>query len=82
MPRPPFKLAPPITTAAIASSSHDIPIFGDPKFVLEATIIAAVAAKAPEIAYTKNLYLLTLIPDNRDASSLLPIAIIKRPNTL
>jgi len=57
LPLPPFKLAPPITMAAMASSSQAIPIFGDPKLVLEATITAAVAAKAPEIAYTKNLYL-------------------------
>ncbi len=40
VPRPPFRLAPPITTAAMESSSYPSPTFGEPTLVLAPTTMA------------------------------------------
>ena len=49
-PRPPFKLAPPITHAAIASNSNPSPMIGVPIAVLDEAIIPASPEHRPDIA--------------------------------
>ena len=49
VPRPPKKLAPPMITAAIASSSAPIPAFGNPAPVRPAMRSPASPAKNPDI---------------------------------
>lgn len=49
-PIPPLKLAPPITQAAIQSSSNPFPTAGEPIPVLAHAIIPPIAEQNPEIA--------------------------------
>src|SRR5215470_14347375 len=48
-PRPPYKLAPPITTAAIASSSSPVPATGSMDMTWAEAKVIATADKPPEI---------------------------------
>ena len=65
VPRPPKKLAPPIMTAAIASSSDCKPALGYAEPVLPARISAPIPDKKPHKVYTRTKILLTLIPAAR-----------------
>ena len=79
VPLPPKKLAPPIITAAMASSSDCKPAFGYPVLVLPTRIMAPMPDKKPHRVYTRTKILLTLIPAARAASGLPPIAKIHFP---
>jgi hypothetical protein len=48
LPRPPSRLVPPITTAAMAGSTYCVPTVGDPDPVCTAKASPAAAAKKPE----------------------------------
>src|SRR6266540_3594811 len=74
VPSPPSKLVPPITVAAIASNSYDIPAMGCAEFNRAVSRIAAKPLNNPAIPYTIVLYSLTLMPDSNAASSLPPMA--------
>ena len=74
LPFPPDKLVPPITTAAIASSSYETPACGKPADTRDDKIIAAKPDNKPHIVYTKIFTFFTLIPDTKAACSLPPIA--------
>ncbi len=49
-PRPPTRIAPPMTTAEIESQSKPVPASGSPEPVRVATAIPASAAKKPQSA--------------------------------
>ena len=48
-PRPPERLAPPMTTAAMASSSMALPVKGSADRICPTEKVTATAASAPEI---------------------------------
>ncbi len=79
-PRPPKRLVPPMTAAAMAFISRSPP----PAPWLAAAILEArktppTAAKVPAMAKTEMRTAVTLIPARRDASTLPPSAKILRP---
>ena len=74
VPLPPKKLAPPIITAAIASSSDCNPAFGYAEFVLPAKINPPIPARNPHRVYTIINILFTLIPAALAAPGFPPIA--------
>lgn len=55
-PRPPDKLQPPNTTAAIASNSYPVPAVGCAEERRATSMLPAKAANAPQRAYTVILY--------------------------
>ena len=74
VPRPPIRLVPPITHAAIASSSISVPASGDALPTLPVCSSDAIPTSAPRRANAARMYRRELIPDRRAASGLLPIA--------
>src|SRR5580658_7607156 len=80
LPRPPIRLVPPTTTAAIdSSSSSPVPVWGEPDEKRAMYKKPTMAAQPPLIIYTIVLTRATLIPARRAASSLPPIAKTYRP---
>jgi hypothetical protein len=73
-PRPPYKLAPPITTAAIASSSSPVPPSGSIDMTWAEAKVIATADNPPEMTYGRMLKASTFRPAVRAASRLEPIA--------
>ncbi len=67
-PRPPIRLVPPITQAAIAESSNPIAALGSAVPSRDVCISAATPHNRPLIANTANRYGRSRIPDNRTAS--------------
>src|SRR5918992_1086281 len=82
MPLPPARLAPPITHAAIASSSKATPTLGCAIPTREARITPASPAQKPLMTYASTRWRGTLIPASRTASLLPPIATVARPGAL
>ena len=74
VPRPPISEAPPITQAAMASSSLSVPASGDALPTLAVKINAAAPDKAPSRANTFSMLRLLLMPESRAASALPPMA--------
>ena len=74
LPMPPARLVPPITQAAMASSSAMLPAEGEPAPRRELRINPAIATIRPLMANTASLVRSTLIPDKRAASRLPPMA--------
>lgn len=74
LPMPPARLVPPMTQAAMASSSAILPAEGDPAPSRELRISPAMATIRPLMANTASLVRSTLIPDRRAASRLPPMA--------
>ena len=72
-PVPPLKLIPPITQAAIASSSLFNPVDGTADANLAVFIIPANAAIIPFTVKTKNIYFFIFIPEYLQASAFPPI---------
>ena len=72
-PVPPLKLIPPITHAAMASSSLFNPVDGTADANLAVFIIPAKAAMIPFTVKTKNIYFLISIPEYLQASAFPPI---------
>ena len=60
-PTPPYRLPPPITTAAIASNNMPIPTLGEHPFILAASSQPAKADRTPLNIKTPNKTLLTLV---------------------
>ena len=54
VPWPPNRLAPPMTAAAIASSSRPMPKLGWPDSTLDAAIMPANPARVPASTYTRT----------------------------
>src|SRR5271165_5802010 len=78
-PRPPYKLAPPITTAAMASSSSPVPASGSIDMTCAEAKVIATADNPPEMTYGRMLKPSTFRPAVRAASRLEPIAYTVRP---
>src|ERR1700722_16479393 len=66
-PRPPYKLAPPITTAALASSSRPVPATGSIDITWADEKVIATVDKAPEMTYGRILKANTFRPAVRAA---------------
>ena len=79
-PRPPERLVPPTTTAAITSSSYISPAFGWPEFIRDARSTPLAAESTPQSTYTPATIRPVLIPASRAASALPPTASTYRPN--
>ena len=73
-PFPPIKLVPPITHAAIASSSYILPALTVAAFNLLVKRTPATPARPPIVIKTHSVFRLILIPDNAAASWFPPIA--------
>jgi hypothetical protein len=73
-PRPPIRLVPPMTTAAIAASSIPVPAFGSADSRYAAPNTPPNPASSPDIAKTTSFTGRGSIPLRRTASSLVPIA--------
>lgn len=82
LPRPPIRLVPPITTAAITWSSKPIRMFGSADCIRAVSITAATAASVPHSAKTITLIGRGSMPERRTASSFVPMATMYRPNTV
>src|SRR3972149_2122155 len=80
VPRPPKRLVPPTTTAAITSSSYINPEFGWAEFPLDASRIPLSDARTPEMMYTCIRMRLVSIPASLAASTFPPTAYTYRPN--
>ena len=79
-PRPPKRLVPPMTAAAMTFISRSpAPALWLAAAILEAQNRPPIAAKVPAIAKTEIRTAVTLIPARRDASTLPPSAKILRP---
>ena len=74
LPRPPIKLAPPMTHAAMASNSNSRPASGLALPTRAVMTIPATAIKAPIVANTRNVILRTLTPERYAASAFPPTA--------
>jgi len=74
-PRPPIRLVPPITTAAITTSSAPIPALGSAASSREHCIIPASPASSPSTANTLIFRGRVSTPARRIASSLVPMPI-------
>ena len=74
VPSPPIRLVPPMTVAAMASSSYMIPAMGCAELSRAVSRTAATALASPDTPYTIVLWSRTLTPDSRVASSLPPMA--------
>ena len=73
-PRPPNKLTPPTTAAAIALNTIDLPAAASTDACLDANKIPAIPAKVDEIINTVMRTRLTLIPARLAASAFPPTA--------
>src|SRR3954453_4877387 len=80
LPRPPISDVPPMTPAAIAFSSNEVPAWGAAEVSSEAMIKPAIAAQKPEIMYTRTVTLRTGTPASSAARALPPSAYTQRPN--
>ncbi|MNL45552.1 hypothetical protein D3C87_1682090 [compost metagenome] len=74
-PRPPIRLVPPMTTAAMTCNSRPAPAFGSAASRREIWNSAASPASRPMSENTRTLYGLGSIPARRTASSLVPMPI-------
>ena len=75
LPTPPVIRVPPITTDAMASSSHPTPPCpGSPDSMRAVSTSPANAARRPPKQYTISFTLFALMPESRVASSLPPTA--------
>ena len=74
VPRPPETAAPPMKTAAIASSSQPMPSCGPEAAERATKIMPARAARTDMFIMTKKLTRLSLTPDSSAARALPPTA--------
>ena len=81
-PRPPIRLVPPITTAAITCNSMPTPPFGSAASRRETWNSAPTPASKPIKANTSTFDGFVLMPDKRTASSFVPMPIQWRPSTV
>src|SRR5476649_435698 len=81
-PRPPIRLVPPMTTAAITCNSMPTPPFGSAASRRDTWNSAPTPDSKPISAYTSTLRGRGAMPDRRTASSLVPMPIQWRPSTL
>src|SRR5581483_9794421 len=80
-PRPPVRLAPPITTAANTGKRSDDPALGSVEPRNEKSRIPARAASVPQRTKVTNLYRVTGSLEVRAASGLPPIANSRKPKS-
>ena len=74
VPRPPSRLAPPITTAPITSNSAPRPASGAPVWRREASTTPLSPAQKPDMVKVARRTRSTSMPDRRVASSFPPTA--------
>ncbi len=81
-PRPPIRLVPPITTAAITCSSAPVPAFGSAASRRDDRKMPPRPASSPAMANTMMRIGRGSTPASRMASSLVPMPTTWRPNTV
>src|SRR5215207_370311 len=82
VPIPPVTAAPPMKTAAMASSSKPVPAPGSAELLRAVNVIPAMAARKPMLTKSQKSTLLVFTPDSCAASRLPPRAYTCLPKTL
>src|SRR5215208_649904 len=82
VPMPPVTAAPPMKTAAMASSSKPVPAPGSAELLRAVNVIPAMAARKPMLTKSQKSTLLVFTPDSCAASRLPPRAYTCLPKTL